>query len=58
MIAGIGLSDEDRAFGVDGESIKKCAESIDGFDELIGFGIEVAAYRGPRGRCGAGRAGR
>lgn len=40
VIAGIGLGDEDGAFGVDGEAVEEGAEGVDGFDEGVGFGVE------------------
>ena len=40
VVAGIGLGDENRAFGVDGQPVEKGAEGINGFDEAVGFGIE------------------
>ena len=40
VIAGIGLGDEDRAFGIDGEAVEKGAKGVDRFDEAVGPGVE------------------
>lgn len=39
IIAGVDLGDEDGAPGIDGEAEEKRAESVDGFDEAVGFGV-------------------
>ena len=39
VVTRIDLGDEDGAFGIDGESEEKRAESVDRFHELVGFGV-------------------
>ena len=40
MIPGIGLGNENRAFGINSETVKKSSESIDCFNQFVGFSIE------------------